>query len=77
MLVRIAAVLILAGPLGAGAAEPPKVTLALVGGRIVDGFEGKPIDDGVILIAGERLAAVGPRSQVRCPRGSRRSTRGA
>jgi imidazolonepropionase-like amidohydrolase len=67
MLVRIAAVLLLAGPLSA--AEPPKVTLALVGGRIVDGYEGKPIDDGVILIAGERIAALGPRSQVPVPAG--------
>lgn len=53
------------------AAEPPaqKVTLALVGGMIVDGYEGRPIDDGVILIAGERIAALGPRTEVRVPEG--------
>jgi len=69
MLVRIAAVLLLAGPLAAAERTNSNVTLALVGGRIVDGFEGKPIDDGVILIAGERIAALGPRSQVPVPAG--------
>jgi imidazolonepropionase-like amidohydrolase len=47
----------------------PTPTLALVGGRIVDGYEGRPIDDGVILIAGERIVAVGPRSAVAIPAG--------
>jgi len=53
------------------AAEPTaaKVTLALVGGRIVDGYEGRPIEDGVILIAGERIAALGPRAEIRLPDG--------
>jgi imidazolonepropionase-like amidohydrolase len=53
------------------AAEPAaKPTLALVGGRIIDGYEGTPIDDGVVLIAGERIAAVGPRSAVAVPEGT-------
>ena len=30
------------------AAEPPQPTLALVGGRIIDCYEGPPIEDGVI-----------------------------
>jgi imidazolonepropionase-like amidohydrolase len=51
------------------AAEAPKITLALVGGRIVDGYEGRPIEDGVILIAGERIAALGPRSSLTVPAG--------
>ena len=55
-------------------ASPPAgqaggVTLALVGGRIVDGYEGKPIEDGVILVSGERISAVGTRSQVAVPAG--------
>jgi len=45
------------------------VTLALVGGRIVDGYEGRPIDDGVILIAGERIVAVGTRERLPVPAG--------
>ncbi|HEY6929501.1 MAG TPA: amidohydrolase family protein [Thermoanaerobaculia bacterium] len=53
------------------AAEPPsKPTLALVGGRIIDGYEGRPIEDGVVLIAGERILAVGPRSAVAVPAGT-------
>ena len=55
----------------ARAADPPaKPTLALVGGRIIDGYEGDPIDDGVVLIAGERIVAVGPRSRVAIPDGT-------
>jgi imidazolonepropionase-like amidohydrolase len=53
------------------AADPaPRPTLALVGGRIIDGYEGNPIDDGVVLIAGERILAVGPRSRVAVPEGT-------
>src|SRR4029453_17719451 len=53
------------------AAEPArKPTIALVGGRIIDGYEGTPIDDGVVLIAGERIVAVGPRSAVAVPEGT-------
>jgi imidazolonepropionase-like amidohydrolase len=52
------------------AAEPPRATLALVGGRIVDGYEGRPVDDGVILIAGERIVAVGRRGEVAVPAGT-------
>jgi imidazolonepropionase-like amidohydrolase len=53
----------------ASAAEPGKVTLALSGGRVIDGYEGRPIEDAVVLIAGDRIAAVGPRSQVSIPAG--------
>ena len=59
---------ILAAALFAAEASP-KPTLALVGGRIIDGYEGTPIDDGVILIAGERIVAVGPRERVPVPAG--------
>jgi imidazolonepropionase-like amidohydrolase len=53
-----------------GAAEPAsRPTLALAGGRIIDGYEGPTIDDGVILIAGERILAIGSRSQVAVPPG--------
>ena len=55
--------------LGAFAAEPGRVTLALSGGRVIDGYEGRPIEDAVVLIAGDRIAAVGPRSQVSIPPG--------
>jgi len=53
------------------AADPPaRPTLALVGGRVIDGYEGKPIEDGVVLIAGERIVAVGSRADVAVPPGT-------
>src|SRR5947208_11059162 len=53
------------------AAEPAaKPTLALVGGRVIDGYEGRPIEDGVVLIAGERIVAVGTRAEVPVPAGT-------
>jgi imidazolonepropionase-like amidohydrolase len=60
---------LLAAALSAAEASP-KPTLALVGGRIIDGYEGTPIDDGVVLIAGERIVAVGPRDRVAVPAGT-------
>jgi imidazolonepropionase-like amidohydrolase len=49
---------------GSGAAE---TTLALVGGRIYPSPTAAPIDDGVVIVAGTRIAAVGPRRSVRVP----------
>jgi imidazolonepropionase-like amidohydrolase len=60
----------LAGLLAAPAAAADEPTLALVGGQVIDGYEGAPIQDGVVLIAGERITAVGPRSQVSVPPGT-------
>jgi len=48
----------------------PKPTLALVGGQVIDGYEGPPIHDGVVLIAGDRIVAVGSRSEVPVPAGT-------
>ena len=53
----------------ANAAEP-RPTLALVGGQVIDGYEGPPIRDGVVLISGERIVAVGPKSEVAVPPGT-------
>jgi imidazolonepropionase-like amidohydrolase len=61
------AVFTLAFALPLAAAERP--TLALVGGQVIDGFGGPPIRDGVVLIAGERIVAVGPRSELPVPAG--------
>jgi imidazolonepropionase-like amidohydrolase len=40
---------------------------ALVGGRLIDGFGGAPIEDSVILIDGERIEAVGRMGEVDIP----------
>jgi imidazolonepropionase-like amidohydrolase len=58
--------------LGAAAlsAADSRPTLALVGGQIIDGYEGAPIHDGVVLIAGERIVAVGRRGEVEIPAGT-------
>lgn len=53
-----------APPLEAQATARP---LALVGGRVLDGYGGPPIDDGVVLIEGERIVAVGRASEVSVP----------
>jgi imidazolonepropionase-like amidohydrolase len=68
------ALISLTGPAQAaqpGAASPQvRPTLALVGGQVIDGYEGPPIRDGVVLIAGDRIVAVGPRSEVQVPQGT-------
>lgn len=51
-------------------AEPLPPTLALAGGQIVDGYGGPPIRDGVVLIAGERIVAVGPATEIAIPAGT-------
>jgi imidazolonepropionase-like amidohydrolase len=50
-------------------ADAPRITLAIAGGQVIDGYEGAPISDGVILVAGDRIAAVGRRSELAIPAG--------
>ncbi len=45
--------------------------LAIVGGRVIDGLGGDPIDKGTILIERDRITAVGKDSTVPIPRGAR------
>ncbi|PHR18361.1 MAG: amidohydrolase [Sphingopyxis sp.] len=54
------------------AAEKPSGTVALTGARILTmaGEQGGIIDDGVIVIQNNRIAAVGPRSAVNIPAGA-------
>ncbi len=50
-------------------ATQEQATLALVGGRILDGFGGPLIENGVILIAGDRIVAIGTQSDIEVPAG--------
>lgn len=59
----------LALPLHAAFAQ--RATLALVGGRVIDGYGATPIENGVVLIAGERIVAVGRQGDVAIPAGTR------
>jgi imidazolonepropionase-like amidohydrolase len=61
---------VLAALLVPGAAAAEKPTLALAGGQVIDGYEGPPIHDGAVLIAGERIVAVGRRGDVAVPAGT-------
>src|SRR4051812_47253171 len=45
----------------------PAKTIALVGGRLIDGFGGTPIANSVILIDGERITAVGTVDNLKVP----------
>ncbi len=43
---------------------------AIVGGRIIDGLGGPPIENGVVLVEGGRIAAIGPAGSVEVPGGA-------
>ena len=49
----------------------PAPTLAVVGATLIDGTGRPPIRDSVILIAGDHIIAVGPRSSIQVPRGTK------
>ena len=43
---------------------------ALVGGTLIDGFGGKPLQNSVIIIEGERIKAIGQIGQLEIPKGA-------
>jgi imidazolonepropionase-like amidohydrolase len=49
--------------------QPAKATLAIVGGLLIDGHDGPPIYDGVVLVDGKTIVAVGTRSTLKVPAG--------
>jgi imidazolonepropionase-like amidohydrolase len=70
---RILSVVILSGVVGTraiGQAPNTRAQLALVGGTIYTSPTEEPIRDGVILIDGGKILAVGRRASVRVPRGT-------
>jgi imidazolonepropionase-like amidohydrolase len=66
LLANSACVLLLCG---AGLAQSAP-TVALVGGRLIDGFGGTPLDHSVVLIEGDRITAVGTEASLPVPPGS-------
>ncbi|MBV6521534.1 MAG: Adenine deaminase [Gemmatimonadaceae bacterium] len=62
-------ILLALGPTGLRA-QGARPTMAIVGGRIVDGYGGVPIDNGVILVSGDRIVAVGREKEVAVPAGT-------
>jgi imidazolonepropionase-like amidohydrolase len=51
--------------------QPPKATLAIVGGMLIDGHEGPPVPHSVVLIDGNVIAAVGNRDTLKVPPGTK------
>jgi imidazolonepropionase-like amidohydrolase len=52
-------------------AQPPKASLAIVGGMLIDGHEGPPVHHAVILIDGNTIVAVGNRDTLKVPPGTK------
>ncbi|HSC26604.1 MAG TPA: amidohydrolase family protein [Vicinamibacterales bacterium] len=46
-----------------------RVTLAVVGGRLVDGHGGRPLENAVVLVAGSRIARIGTTDSLDVPSG--------
>ena len=65
---RLAVLLALLLPLAPPAATAPR-KLALVGGRLIDGWGGAPVNHSVVLIDGERITAVGTQESLAVPAG--------
>ncbi|MFN2387928.1 MAG: amidohydrolase family protein, partial [Thermoanaerobaculia bacterium] len=53
------------------AAAAPKGVMALVGGRVVTMKGAEILEDGVVVVEGNRIRAVGPRARVPVPAGAR------
>jgi len=51
--------------------QAPGPATALVGGTVIDGNGGAPLADAIVLIAGGRVTAVGPRTRVPIPTDAR------
>jgi imidazolonepropionase-like amidohydrolase len=68
----LAVALLLAAPGQSSAPQKPSNSRlkALVGGRLIDGFGGAPIQNSVILIDGERITAVGQVGTLAVPAGA-------
>ncbi len=59
VIVRFVLALLVSAPLVAVAAEAPPRKLAIKAAHLIDGLAAKPVDNGVVLIEGDRIVAVG------------------
>jgi len=53
-----------------GAATPRAATLAIVGGTLIDGNEGPPVQNAVVLVTGDRITHVGTIHDTEIPAGA-------
>jgi len=62
-----------AGTAGAESSDIPQAdqVLALVGGRLIDGYGGPPLENSVIIVRGNRIEAVGRVGEIAVPAGAR------
>ena len=51
--------------------SPTKASLAIVGGRLVDGYGGLPLENAVVLADGATIVAIGQVGQLRVPEGAK------
>ena len=65
-----AATALVVGVVALTAQSQPAVTLALVGGTLIDGHGGAPLHNSVILVSGERITAVGQVGALAVPAGA-------
>jgi imidazolonepropionase-like amidohydrolase len=70
LLAGLLAVLVIHASAPAGFQPQPRRLTALVGGTLVDGFGGRPIRNSVVLVDGERIAAVGQAGTLAVPAGA-------
>jgi imidazolonepropionase-like amidohydrolase len=66
----IIAAVALAAAIGIPTAGQSRTVKALVGGTLIDGFAGPPIQNSVVLIEGERITAVGQVGRLAVPAGA-------
>jgi len=50
--------------------QTSKKTLALVGGKLLDGYDVPPIHHAAVIIEGNRIVSIGPAAQVKIPTGA-------
>lgn len=60
---------VVAGGQGSGVSQQGEVTLAIVGGRLIDGYGGLPLEDSVILVSKDTITAVGRVGETKVPEG--------